>query len=189
VKLRYIVLLWMLSFMAYFFMMLHLLPSRLSENFITEQRQSWQRPGLASLGTPINEYDELLNKIREDIKPLEAEITVLVGHYFQYAHILAAMDTAYAPNYYILLDEEFLNELTPEEKIAVVAHEAGHILYSPGPSFNREHKTATEILTDKFASKYVHPKHIQSLLDKAYYDYVARSRQLSILEQKNNQGR
>jgi len=96
---------------------------------------------------------------------------------------------AYAPNYYILLDKEFLGELTSEEKTAVVAHEAGHIIYRPNFSFNRKSKVATEIFADEFASRYVHPKHIQSLLDKAYYDYITRSKRLSVLGQKLKQSR
>jgi len=69
VKLIYAVTLWTLGFTAYLFVVFYLLAPWSSGNFVTERQQDQQRPGLASLGTPTNEYDELLDKIKKTSSP------------------------------------------------------------------------------------------------------------------------
>ena len=139
-------------------------------------------PGLASLGTIDRSFDNLLAEIKKDVHLENIEITVVVGPYFQHSRILVAMDSYYAPHYYILIDKEFLNELTAEEKRAAIAHEAGHIMFGPRYFYNRRGYTANEVLSDEFAVKYTHPRHIIGLIDKAYLDYITRKKQLESLD-------
>lgn len=139
-------------------------------------------PGLASLGTIDHSFDNLLAEIKRDISLENIEITVVTGSYFQYSNILAAIDTLYAPRYYILLDKEFLNELTTEEKRAAIAHEAGHIIFGPRHFYSRKEYVANEMSSDKFATKYVRPRHIIGLIDKAYSDHIIRKKHLENLD-------
>lgn len=142
-----------------------------------------QLPGPALLGTVDHSFDDFLAEIKNDIGRNDVEITISVGPFFQYLGIPAATDMYYAPHYYILLDQNFLDELTLEEKKATIAHEAGHILFGAGSRYNRHEATFTEMRADMFAARYVSPKHIITLLDKAYSDHIARRENLESLTQ------
>ena len=108
---------------------------------------------------------------------------VRVGPYFQERNLIAAIILVYQPTYYIVLDEKFLKELSPEEKNATIAHEMGHILFGSGSNFDRRERATTEMLADIFAARYVDQKHVSSLLDKAYSGYMIRKQRLEILAQ------
>lgn len=133
------------------------------------------------MGVQTNKFDPLLAKIKADIKWEDVEIRVLVGPYFRRFGTVGMLVDDYYPRYFILLDEEFYNELTPEEQEAGVAHEAGHILFRPFLEMGRSEVTEVQAMVDNFAAKYVHPKHLSSLLDKAYADYLVRKRRLEEL--------
>ena len=140
-------------------------------------------PGLASLGQIDRSFDEFLDKIKKDIGFENIEITAVVGPYFLYSGISAALYNSYGPRYYILLDQEFFSELILEEKKAVLAHEAGHILFRLGRVYNMRKYTANEVLADTFAARYVNPKNVIGSLDKAYSNYLVRRKHLETLAQ------
>lgn len=170
------------AFLLYVWAVFYFFPLPTLEELASDQKQA-----AVSQNIPTKEFDELVEKIKNDIGQPDIEVMVLVGPYFQYRGLIAAINLYYAPRYYIMIDGKFLNELTPEEKVAVIAHEMGHIVVGPGYGFSRKQRTATEVLADRFASRYVHPKHVQSLLDKANEDYLIRTDNLTILGQAQGQ--
>ena len=139
---------------------------------------------LALVGDPSNEFDDLTTKIIEDMGLNSIQITVLVGPYFQYLGTTGLLMDDLEPNFYIFLDEIFIQELNPGERRALVAHEVAHILFRPSPIPNRKDTTQTQLLSDEFASRYVNPKHLIGFLDKLYDDYLARRKRLELLAQQ-----
>jgi len=132
------------------------------------------------IGHPSHEFDDLIAKVEEDIKNTtsrDVQITVFVGPYSR----IGQLDSSLEPYFYILLDEVFLNSLTPKERDALVAHEAGHVLFRYANSSSRKAMTGVQIQADMFALRYVDPKDLISLLDKIYYDYLARKSYLEIV--------
>lgn len=137
---------------------------------------------LARMGKPTDKFDGLLSKIKDDIGRKDIEIKVRIGPYLKSIGFTGLLDfDIYTRTYYVLIDDEFYNELNEEEQKALVAHETGHILF--GVSFNGGRKGATEIqkLADLFAMQYVRPEYMASLLDKVYFDYLARKEQAKLL--------
>mgnify|MGYP001598125691 CR=1 FL=1 len=111
------------------------------------------------------------------------EIKVIVGPYLHYLGIVGLLYDEFAPTYFILFDEDFYKELTPEEREAMVAHESGHILHKHPHNRSRAALTELQVLADNFGAKFVHPKHLIGVLDKAYADHIIRRHHLEILSQ------
>ena len=132
--------------------------------------------GSTLMGHPSHEFDALIAKIEEDIKR-DIQITVFVGPYSR----IGRLDDSLEPYFYILLDEEFLNSLTPKERDALVAHEAGHILFRYSRDDSRKATTDVQVQADMFAIQYVDPKDLISLLDKIYYDHLTRKSYLELV--------
>lgn len=152
-------------------------PALESEFFLTPSAT------LEQLGTPTDKFDNLLNKIKGDLGRDDVEIKVIVGPYFRYRGFVGLLYEGYFPTYLILLDADFYNELTPEKQEALVAHEAGHILFKYPRDNSRNAATEVQVVADAFAAKYVHPKHLLSLLDKVYEEYLTRRKHLEVLAQ------
>lgn len=138
---------------------------------------------LEQLGTPTDKFDNLLNKIKSDLGQDEIKIKVIIGPYFRYRGFEGLFYESYFPTYFIFLDAEFYNELIPEEQEALVAHEAGHILFKYPRDNSRNAVTEVQVTADTFAARYVHPKYLISLLDKVYEEYLTRRKHLEDLTQ------
>lgn len=143
----------------------------------SDQEKSWPEQS----GIQINKFDPLLSKIKADIKQEGIEIKVFLGPYFRYFGVTGILTDDYYPLDFILLDAEFYNQLTLEEQEALVAHEAGHILFRPSLEMGRHQIAEVQVRADSFAARYVHPKHLVSLLDKLYLDYLVRKKNLEEL--------
>lgn len=145
------------------------------------------------IGAPTHEFDTLLAKIKSDLGQNNIEVSILVGPYFYYMYITARLYPVNRSFFYILIDDKFFSELSSEEKRALIAHECGHIDYVLNHTtttlttipqvFDRQLITNDQIHADIFAAKYVHPKHLLSLLDKLYADYTQRREYLEKLSQ------
>ncbi|MEK7138944.1 MAG: hypothetical protein AAB799_02070 [Patescibacteria group bacterium] len=130
------------------------------------------------LGKETQEFNDLITRIKRDIGQEKIEIKVFIGPYFKYAGILGRLIDDYHPRYVILFDIELYNKLTRPEREALVAHEAGHILFKYPKDHSLEVATEVQVLADKFAAKYVSPDHIISPLNKLYAEYWTRVRRL-----------
>ena len=142
-----------------------------------------QHSAMVSVGKPVNEFDNLIARIKKDIGQDNIEIKVLVGPYFRYFGFIGYLYDEFSPTYFILVDEDFYNELTPEEREALAAHESGHILHRYPRDGSRAAVTEFQVLTDEFGAKFVHPDHLKSLLKKANSDYFIRVSHLDKLAQ------
>lgn len=130
-----------------------------------------------------NEFDNLLDKIKKDINQENIEIKVFLGPYFKYYGIVGMLIDDYRPKYTILFDIEFYNKLTPQEREAIVAHEAGHILFKYPENHSLETTIETQVLADRLAARYVNPDYVISALNKLYADYLTRKERLEQLKQ------
>jgi Zn-dependent protease with chaperone function len=166
------------SLLVFIFTIIYLFPFQATRDFNSiEYPKRFFSPNIA-----VTEFDDLINRIKKDIKMPDIIVNVLVGPYFKTNGILVAIELFNAPKYYIIMDQEFLSELNTEEKRAAISHEMGHIVVGIGHTFDsRNNKIEIEKKADEFASKYVHPKYMKSLLEKAYRDYVERKENLNIL--------
>ncbi|MBI2064254.1 MAG: hypothetical protein HYT66_00915 [Candidatus Yanofskybacteria bacterium] len=133
---------------------------------------------IVQIGQPTDKFDGLLSKIKKDIDQKNIEIKVLVGPYFRYMGIIGLLYDEFRPTYFILIDEEFYDELVWEEKEALVTHESGHILYRYPRENSRAAITELQVLADEFGAKFVHPKYLASLLKKVNSDYFIRVKHL-----------
>jgi len=160
-------------------------PQQLNQLLLLPPETATSEPWFTSIGQSTNEFNNLLTIIKSDIqkiRPGDFEIKVFIGPYFKHIGTVGQLyKNSSGSEYSILLDTEFYNTLLPEEKKVFVAHEAGHILFNNPRDNSLKALTDAQILADNFATKYVHPRHVKSWLDKIYYDYLERSNRLELL--------
>ena len=122
------------------------------------------------MGRQDYEHEDLLSQIREDLKiPQNLEIKIFIGPYINIVSEGEYIDSRRPFGFILLLNEFFYQELTPEEKIALISHELGHltndvIFLSYNPT---DTKIRLQIEADTYATKYVNPEAMMSVLNKA----------------------
>lgn len=137
-------------------------------NCITSQQ-------LVTMGKALEskEAEEILKRIKSDLKTNQ-EVLILEGSYRNMAGFPAASFPEFAVDgytilrYYILVDSDFYNSLTGDEKRATIAHEMGHI-------GNIDIFIRMEIDSDNLASKYTSPQTVMDLLNKAVPNKTVRA--------------
>src|SRR3989344_2832984 len=81
-----------------------------------------------AMGRRDLEHEKLISEIRKDLKiPNDLEIKIFVG---PFNNIVNEGQLFYPTNPFsliLLLNENFYQDLTPEEKIALIGHELGHL--------------------------------------------------------------
>lgn len=116
------------------------------------------------------EHENLLYQIREDLKiPKDEEVKIFIGPYDENIIGEGRLISSNQPfGFILLLNETFYQKLTPEEKIALISHELGHltnrviiVLY------NLDTLIRFQIEADTYATKYASPEAMISLLNKA----------------------
>ncbi|MBI2062459.1 MAG: hypothetical protein HYT64_02105 [Candidatus Yanofskybacteria bacterium] len=137
---------------------------------VPAKEDSW----IFRLGTPNHDYDDLLKKIKKDINHEEVNIKILIGPYFENFGIQGQLMRTDPLDYVILADKVFYDWLSAEEKIVLIAHETGHIIFSSPGKMDFEKITGDQVLADTFAAKYVESKYLITFLDKLYSDYLIR---------------
>lgn len=117
-----------------------------------------------------HEHENLLLKIREDLKiPQDLEVKIFVGPYVNIVNEGRLVLSNHPFGFFLLLNEFFYQELNPEEKIALISHELGHL--TNDVVFLSYNPTDTEIRlqieADTYATKHVNPEAMISVLNKA----------------------
>ena len=124
---------------------------------------------ILNMGKQNLKHEDLLSQIRKDLKiPQDLGVKIFVGPYLI---ISGEGRLVYSTNpfaFILLLDETFYESLDREEKVALIAHELGHltnemlfIIHDPdiGIKF--------QIEADTYATKYASPEAMISTLNKA----------------------
>ena len=136
------------------------------------------------IGIPTNKFDGLLDRIKNDINKKDIEIKVLVGPYYKHLIIIGLLVPPEPfdshKKYLMLIDADFVNKLSPKEQEALIAHEAGHILFRP-TSLEKEDIINAQVDADTFAARYVTPEDVSSLLDKLFAEYIIREKNIKHL--------
>jgi hypothetical protein len=122
------------------------------------------------MGKQDKEHEDLLAQIRKDLFIPEClEVKIFIGPYNQ---ITGEGQLIYSTRPFVLalmLDEFFYQNLTSEEKIALIGHELGHLTndivlltYN-----NADTIIGFQIEADTYATKYASPEAMMSVLNKA----------------------
>lgn len=120
------------------------------------------------IGKQDLEHEDLLSKIRDDLKiPSGLEVKIFIGPYVNISGEGILCDSNHPFGLILLLDEVFYKNLTPEEKVALIGHELGHLT---NEAFLIIHDTDTpirfQIEADTYATKYSKPEAMISVLNK-----------------------
>lgn len=141
---------------------------------------SWRYPNNNISGSQqlvhenIDGLDKFIYQIKENSKDdlphlYKADIQIKMGGFYFSIGSVATM-YPYGPGaFYILVDIDFYKTLTLQEKKAMVAHEMGHVAYPNSPKFPTNILVVinSQIQADTFATKYVSPDDVVSLIKKA----------------------
>ncbi len=121
---------------------------------------------IIGMGRQDLEHEDLISRIREDLKiPKVIQIKILLGPY-GYMSEGRLIDVLNPPGFIMLLDWDFYQELTPEEKVALIAHELGHLTNKPVLTYDINTAIQFQIEADTYATKYVSPEAMINLLNK-----------------------
>ncbi len=139
---------------------------------------------LIKTGSPTNEFDDFINKLKGSGNLSEHEIIFLVGPYFYTDFISGAIhtDKYHKLNHYLIVEKEYYETLTLIDKKAFIAHEIGHLVEPREPPYaeyfmaNRE--IAGQMSADEFAVNHVGVKAVMEWLNKAYEYNPERQRRL-----------
>ena len=124
---------------------------------------------IIGMGRQDNEHENLLSQIREDLKiPQGLEVKIFIGPYTNISGEGRLVDSNHPFGFILLLDEGFYQDLTPEEKIALISHELGH-LTNEAVFLTHDPDTAIrfQIEADTYATKYAKPEAMMRVLNKA----------------------
>ncbi len=142
--------------------------------FPTIENHQQERPPLLTpediigVGRQDLEHEDLVSRIREDLKiPKIIEIKILLGPYRYVSGEGRLIDSLNPLAFIMLLDRDFYQELTPEEKIALIAHELGHLTNKPVLTRDLNTDIQFQIEADTYATKYTSPEAMINLLNKA----------------------
>lgn len=121
------------------------------------------------MGREDHDHENLLSQIRKDLKiPKDEEIKIFVGPYLNIFGEGQLVGSNHPFGFILLLDDIFYQDLTPEEKTALISHELGHltnevifIMYNPDTPIR------FQIEADTYSTKYVRPEAMISVLNKA----------------------
>jgi len=123
---------------------------------------------LLKLGRQDNEHEDLLSQIREDLKiPQGLEVKIFVGPYANISSEGRIVDSNHPFGFILLLDEWFYRDLTPEEKIALISHELGHLTNEAVfLMYSSDTLIRFQIEADTYATKYAKPEAMISVINK-----------------------
>lgn len=121
------------------------------------------------MGKHDMDHEDLIHKVRKDLKiPEGLEVKIIVG---PYTNIVNEGQLIYSTHPFILLlviNETFYQNLTPEEKIALIAHELGHLTNDViFLTHSSDISIRFQIEADTYATKYAPPEAMISVLNKA----------------------
>ncbi len=124
---------------------------------------------MVAMGTPSSDSDnkQLIEIIKKDLKIENADVKLLLGPYENIFGPARSLNNL-PHDYFILIDNDFYQMLSPSEKNALMGHEMGHILYAPKVHVYDLDRTGLEICADFFAIKYAGVDAVLSLLEKLY---------------------
>lgn len=152
--------------------------------FQTEYKRLSFRDEAIMLGKRTDKFDELLNRIKNDLDKNDIQIKVYTGLYFRYYTInglLVPPDPLnFDKTYLILLDDDLLSRLDPKEQEAIVAHETGHLLFRP-IGLDLKDVIEAQVRADTFSLKYVDPQNFLTMLDKLNIEHTTRRKNIEEL--------
>ena len=119
------------------------------------------------MGKQDKDHEDLVAQVREDLKLNPSlSIKIFIGPYQEVTGEGLFIPLINPPGVIILIDQNFYQILTPEEKIAIIAHELGHLLNEEMLTVNLATMINFQIEADTYATKYVEPAALISVLDK-----------------------
>ncbi len=119
------------------------------------------------MGKQDKNHEDLVSQVREDLKlDPSLSIKIFIGPYQEITGEGLFIPLINPPEVIILIDQNFYQILTPEEKVALIAHELGHLLNEEMLNFNLATMISFQIEADSYATKYVEPAALISVLDK-----------------------
>lgn len=121
------------------------------------------------MGRQDLEHEDLIVQIRKDLKiPLGLEVKIIVGPYTNIVNEGQFVPTFNPFAIILMLNETFYQNLTPEEKIALISHELGHLTNEEVFLMNNpDTPIRSQIEADTYATKYASPEAMISVLNKA----------------------
>lgn len=125
---------------------------------------------IVGIGKQNLEHENLISRIRDDLKiHKNLEIKILLGPYRYVTGEGLLIFKLKPPGFLMLIDKDFYQKLTPEEKTALIAHELGHLTNKPVLINDITANIQFQIEADTYATKYAPPEALISLLDKANF--------------------
>ncbi len=119
-------------------------------------------------GVESTENTDLIEQIKKDLKIEDMFVKVIIGSY-DAAGITGQLVKALPGGYFILIDSNLYEKITPAERKALIGHEMGYILYAPKIHLYDLDRTGLDICADFFAVKYAGVDAVLSLLEKKLY--------------------
>ena len=132
--------------------------------------QSPTNAEMIAMGTPSDENVELVALIKKDLKLESVQVKVLIGPYDEKISSIGRLLNDLPNGYYVLVDWGFYEELTPEERKALIAHEMGHIQYTVRVHVYDLEASVVQFGADMFAIRYAGIDAVLSFLDKKCHD-------------------
>ena len=119
------------------------------------------------MGTRDKEHEYLVTQVREDLKIYpDFSIEIFIGPYQYITGEGVMVSLLNPPGIIVLLDEGLYQILLPEERIAVIAHELGHLTNENMLTINNNIMLQFQIEADNYSTKYADPEAMISVLEK-----------------------
>lgn len=153
------------------FFALSILPSPTYSDF--ESYPVQKKPGPltikegAEMGILDKEHESLVSQIRKDLKlHPDLSIEIFIGPYQNITGEGIIIPLINPPGVVVFLDKDFYQTLTAEEKIALIAHELGHLTNEKMLLSYPSTITRFQVEADTYSTKYADPEAMISILNK-----------------------
>ena len=120
------------------------------------------------IGQQDMEHENLILQIRQNLQiTKELEIKILIGRYSNMSGEGVIIPSNHPFGFILLFDEFFYQSLTPEEKIAAISHELGHLTNEEViMMLNSDTRIQFQIEADTYSTKYARPEVMISVIKK-----------------------
>ncbi len=149
---------------------------------------------VVGMGKQDLEHEGLISLVKEDLKITKSlEIKIFLGPYDNIIGEGELISSIHPLGFLILLDQSFYQGLSPKEKIALIAHELGHLTNKLTLQYDLDTAIQFQIEADTYATKYTAPETMMSVLKKVHdrhggnivtqYEYRLRIENLEKIKQ------